>query len=158
MIYPNDPEGLFSNLSALVTTYFGYYFCLVMKDSKHDIKKTLKSWGLICMILGVCIYPLSKLMSLNKKIYSASFAILTSCSSGLTILLFVILIDILPQKNEKIERIVSFAIQPFIWLGRNPLFVFVCMDLLAILLIKYIIIDDKSLWSLFYKYVFHSWI
>lgn len=34
MIYPNDPEGLFSNLSAFFTCYIGYSFCLIMKDNK----------------------------------------------------------------------------------------------------------------------------
>lgn len=31
MLKPTDPEGLFSTLSALVTAYGGYYFCLVMR-------------------------------------------------------------------------------------------------------------------------------
>ncbi len=99
MIYPNDPEGLFSNLSALFTTYMGYYFCLIMKDYKDQIQVTLKRWGLICLILGLTVYPMTKFMPLNKKIYSASFALLTSASSGATILLMVLLIDILPSRN-----------------------------------------------------------
>jgi hypothetical protein len=32
------------------------------------------------------------------------------------------------------------------------------MDLLAIIMIKLIIIDDRSLWSWFYKICFRSWI
>lgn len=47
---------------------------------------------------------------------------------------------------------------PFVWLGRNPLFVFVSMDVVAIAMIKWIIIDDRSIWSWFYKYAFHTWI
>ncbi len=98
MIMPNDPEGLFSNLSAFFTTYMGYYFCLIMKDNKDDIKKTLTRWGIICFILGITVYPMTKIMALNKKIYSGSFALLTTASSGATILLMVLLIDILPSK------------------------------------------------------------
>ena len=100
MIYPNDPEGLFSNLSALVTTYIGYTFCLIMKDHKGNMKKILTRWGIIAVILGLTVYPLTKMMPLNKKIYSASFALFTSASSGFTILFFVLLIDILPQKIQ----------------------------------------------------------
>ena len=48
--------------------------------------------------------------------------------------------------------------RPLIWLGRNPLFVFVFMDALAIILIKYFIINDKSAWALLYKHAFKSWI
>jgi len=158
MIYPTDPEGSFSNLMSLFTVYIGYYFCLIMKDNKGDIKKTIKYWTLTSLILGVCVYPLTRIMPLNKKLYSTSFALLTSCTSGLTIIFFMLLIDILPQRNQTLKKVMHVITQPFIWLGRNPLFVFVIMDLVAILLIKYIIIDDKSLWSLFYKYVFKSWI
>ena len=56
------------------------------------------------------------------------------------------------------QSIVNITIRPFLWLGRNPLFVFVFMDLLAIIMIKYIIIDDKSIWAWFYKYCFREWI
>lgn len=129
-----------------------------MKDHKGDIKRTLKKWGVIVLILGLTVYPLTKLMPLNKKIYSASFALLTSSSSGLTILLLVILIDILPKKNETANKITTILSRPFIWLGRNPLFVFIFMDLLAIIMIKLIIVDDKSIWSWFYHYCFSSWI
>lgn len=129
-----------------------------MKDNKNDIRKTLKKWGIIVFILGLTVYPLTKMMPLNKKIYSASFALLTSSSSGLTILLLVILIDILPKKNHVANQIATILSRPFIWLGRNPLFVFIFMDLLAIIMIKLIIVDDKSIWAWFYHYCFKSWI
>lgn len=129
-----------------------------MKDHKGDVRTTLKRWAVVVGMLGVCVYPMTKLMALNKKIYSASFAILTSSTSGLTILLLVILIDILPNHHPKAQKVVSIITRPFIWLGRNPLFVFIFMDLLAIIMIKLIIINDKSVWSWFYHYVFSSWI
>lgn len=69
-----------------------------------------------------------------------------------------ILVDIFGNLNEKANKIVNFFIQPFIWLGRNPLAIFVLMTLLAIFLEKYIVIDGKSAWSHFYHYVFASWI
>jgi predicted acyltransferase len=129
-----------------------------MKDNKNDLKKTLKTWAIICFILGIIVYPLTNLMPLNKKIYSVSFSMLTSSSSGFTILGLVILLDILPKRSQTMQSIVNITIRPFLWLGRNPLFVFVFMDLLAIIMIKYIIIDDKSIWSWFYKYCFREWI
>ena len=45
---------------------------------------------------------------------------------------------LLPEMQELGK--VSF---PFIWLGRNPLAIFVLMDALAILMIDYIIINEK---------------
>ena len=108
--------------------------------------------------MGLCVYPLTHLMQINKKIYSISFAFLTSSSSGLTVFFFVIFIDILPESKPKIKKFINLITQPFLWLGRNPLFIFVFMDLLAILMIKYLIIDEKSIWSWFYKYCFKTWI
>jgi len=96
MIYPNDPEGLFTNLTAITTVYFGYLFCLAMKDYKNSTIKTLITWVLISLILGVVSYPLTKLMPLNKKIYSISYTALTIATSGLTLAFFVIVVDILP--------------------------------------------------------------
>lgn len=34
MIYPNDPEGLFTNLSAFLNGFIGYLFALIMLDHK----------------------------------------------------------------------------------------------------------------------------
>ena len=48
--------------------------------------------------------------------------------------------------------------RPLIWLGMNPLAIFVLMDLLGIILIRCIVIDGKSAWSWFYHYGFHSWL
>jgi hypothetical protein len=45
------------------------------------------------------LYLIDSCVSLNKKIYSASFALLTSCSGGLTLIFFVLLVDILPSRN-----------------------------------------------------------
>lgn len=125
MMYPHDPEGLFSTLPSFFTTYIGYYFCLIMKDNKTEVKKTLKQWLIISFILGLSVYPLTRLMPLNKKMYSASFAVLTACVAGVAIILFVILVDLLPRYNEPAKRIVNVCITPFIWMGRNPLFIYV---------------------------------
>lgn len=35
VVNPSDPEGFFTTISAVVTTYFGYYFCLILKDNKN---------------------------------------------------------------------------------------------------------------------------
>ena len=67
-------------------------------------------------------------------------------------------VDVLTTKNQTYSRIISVTTKPFVWLGRNPLAIFVLMDLLAIFMIKYIIIDDKSAWSHFYHYAFATWI
>lgn len=158
MIYPNDPEGLFTNLSVFLNAYAGYYFCLIMMDNKNEINKIMKLWIATSLLLGVMVYPLTLMMPLNKKIWSISFVFLTTAVSGLSLTFITYVVDVLGSKYEKYGKIVNIVTRPFIWLGRNPLAIFVLMDVLAILLIKYIIIDDKPAWSHFYHYVFASWI
>ena len=97
-------------------------------------------------------------MPLNKKIWSISFVFTTVGISGLTLTFFAIIVDILGAKGKIYSKIINFLIRPLLWLGRNPLIIFVLMDALCIILLKYIIIDDKSGWGEFYHYVFASWI
>jgi heparan-alpha-glucosaminide N-acetyltransferase len=118
-----------------------------MKDNKEKLKKTMIMWLVASLILGVIVYPLTNLMPLNKKLYSISFAILTSASSGLTLLFFVLAVDIVPEKYPSFKNIIEIITRPLLWLGRNPLAVFVMMDAVAIVMIKYITIDGKSLWA-----------
>lgn len=158
MMYPHDPEGIFSTLPGFFTTYIGYYFCLIMKDNKADIKKTLKQWTIICVILGLTVYPLTKMMPLNKKMYSASFAVLTACVAGAAIIVFVLLVDILPKWSEPGKRIVNICITPFIWMGRNPLFIYVISEAISTTLEEYIYINDESMDTVIEKYWFNSWV
>ncbi len=97
-------------------------------------------------------------MPLNKKIYSISFAALSTSISGITIMIFYYLLDVYGKGNEQFSKIVNLISSPLFWLGRNPLFVFVGMDALTIILIKYITIDGKSAYHQFYHYCFKSWI
>ena len=158
MIYPNDPEGLFTTLTAIANTFAGYYFCLVMLDFKNNTNKILQSWMIMSLLCLIIAYPLTFLMPLNKKIWSISFTFLTAGISGASLIFFAFFVDILGAKAATYGKVISFVTRPFIWLGRNPLIVFVLMDALAVFMIKYIIIDDVSSWSDFYHYVFASWI
>jgi predicted acyltransferase len=98
MIYPNDPEGLFTNLSAFLNAYIGYYFCLIMMDNKTEISKVMKLWIAASAILGVMVYPLTLLMPLNKKIWSISFVFLTSAVTGLSLTFITFFVDVLGSK------------------------------------------------------------
>ena len=158
MIYPNDPEGLFTNLSAFLNAFAGYTFCLVMMDNKGDINKVMKLWVIASLVMGAMVYPLTLMMPLNKKIWSISFVFITSAVSGLSLTFITFFVDVLGGKHPKYGRIINTVTTPFIWLGRNPLAIFILMDVLAIIMIKYIIVDEKSAWAHFYHYVFASWI
>ncbi len=154
MIYPNDPEGLFTNLSAFLNGYIGYVFTLIMLDNKQNVNKTLFIWGIFSLILGSVVYPLTFLMPFNKKIWSISFVFLTSAASGVALIVITYLCDILPNKKAGYSRICKVITQPMIWLGRNPLAIFVMMMVYSIILSDYIIIDDKSAYYWIYYYLF----
>lgn len=118
----------------------------------------MKLWIITSLLLGAMVYPLTLMMPLNKKIWSISFVFLTSAVSGLSLTFITYFVDVLGNKHPRYGNVINKITSPFVWLGRNPLAIFVLMDALAIILIKYIIINDKSAWAHFYHYVFASWI
>ena len=100
-----------------------------MLDNKADIKRTLLTWVIISVIVGVAGYPLTFLMPLNKKIYSTSYLFLTIGVAGLTLSFLVIVVDLVGKSNQIYQKVVKVVTFPFVWLGRNPLAVFVVMNL-----------------------------
>ncbi len=97
-------------------------------------------------------------MPFNKQLYTSSFTLIVIAVSGASLTFFYIFVDILPSLYPGMKKCVEIITAPLKWLGLNPLAIFVGMDLLAIFLITYIKIDDKSVWSHFYSKAFHSWI
>lgn len=77
--------------------------------------------------------------------YSASFAVLTACVAGVAIVLFVIVVDLLPKWSQPGRRIVDVCITPFIWMGRNPLFIYVLSELFSTTVEDYIKINGESM-------------
>lgn len=131
-----------------------------MLDNKQKVSRTLGLWIILSIILGAVVYPLTFMMPLNKHLWSTSFVFLTIAVSGLSLAFLTFFIDTLSQRwpGGIYQKIVNIISHPFIWLGRNPLAIFILMDGVAIIMIKYIIIDDKSAWYYFYHYAFKSWI
>lgn len=127
MIYPNDPEGLFSTLSAFLNGYLGYWFCLIMQDNKTNIKKTLALWTVFTVLIGSLVYPVSLAMPISKKMWTISFVFLTAAASGLGLVLITFFVDVLSSKHQTYKKIIDKITTPFIWLGRNPLAIFVLM-------------------------------
>ncbi len=109
------------------------------------------------MILGVTVYPLTRMMPLNKKMYSASFAVLTACVAGGAIVVFVLIVDILPGRSDKAKRVINILITPFIWMGRNPLFMYVISEVFSTTVQEYIKVGDDMLDDAISKWL-SSWI
>lgn len=137
MIQPNDPEGLFSTLTAIANTYAGYCFCLIMMDNK-SVKKILCMWISVSVLCALIAYPLTHLMPLNKKIWSVSFTFLTIGISGLSLVFFAWVVDMVGAAENMLAKVINVITRPLLWLGRNPLAIFILMDALTILLARYI--------------------
>ena len=104
MLWPNDPEGLFTTLSALMNTFAGLCFSLLMRKNsteKGTNSKLIKMWGLLafCLILFGGIMGLWE--PVNKKRWSFSFAFITSGITGAALCLCFALVDMLDNKFIK---------------------------------------------------------
>ncbi len=118
---PTDPEGIFSTLTAILNAFMGLYYSYLFKLYKSNKYKLFKIWFGLSLILIGCGYLVRIGMPFNKKIWTFSFALATSGISGLSLSVCFWLLDIV-----NIEMIKKIFV-PCVWLGMNPLFVFVGM-------------------------------
>jgi predicted acyltransferase len=79
-----DPEGLLSTLSALANVFFGMLAAIAWKRAPGTAIRTIAIAGAVLIVLGVALSPL---MPLNKRIWTPTFAMLTSGLSA-TLLIF----------------------------------------------------------------------
>ncbi len=127
MFAPTDPEGIFTTLSAFINVFNGMFYSLLMKYNtkrfQGDKSSLLIMWSILTIVLILIGYETSAIGDvINKKRWSVSFAFVTSGISGTALCLCFIFVDILDR-----PRIKNIAIQPFLWLGMNPLFIYILM-------------------------------
>jgi predicted acyltransferase len=140
MIHPTDPEGLFTTLTATVTSLLGFEFGLLYQNERGRI--------LLSFILLTFAYWFQFVNPLNKKLWSVSFTFLCAGFSG-CVLSFCALIT---------DRLFQY-LAPLKWLGTNPLVVFVGMVFYEVVLLDNIKMDDgRSAWDAWYQDWFASWI
>lgn len=155
---PTDPEGIFSTLSALLTAYGGYRFCLIMKDFKNDKVGILREWFQWAILSVLLSLAISLCIPYNKKLWTTSFALLTIGVAGTMLVLMLWLIDIIGAPGKKASKCIEIVTRPFLWLGMNPLAIYVLNELVPTVMILIMVNQDDSLWDWFYTKVFSSWI
>ena len=132
MMYPNDPEGLFSTLTSFMNTFYGLCFSLLMRyntQKKGNKTDLLLMWSLLSMTLIAVGYEITHGDACNKKRWSVSFGFITSGISGTALCLCFVFVDILNKPFIK-EKLIN----PTLWLGMNPLFIYVAMMMFDALL------------------------
>eukprot|EP00825_Cyclidium_porcatum_P028429 TRINITY_DN30690_c0_g1_i3.p2 TRINITY_DN30690_c0_g1~~TRINITY_DN30690_c0_g1_i3.p2 ORF type:complete len:173 (+),score=15.44 TRINITY_DN30690_c0_g1_i3:72-590(+) len=128
-----------------------YYDCVFFFSSRRrHTRSCLVSWARRCVqetaisisLIGLG-YILRIWVPLNKQLWSISFTFATSGYSGLSLVLIFLLIDIWQNKW------IQFILQPFVWLGMNPLFIYVCMMFFADFLahnLSFTSVGDYFMW------------
>jgi predicted acyltransferase len=132
-----------------------------MRDNKSSKKNIILNWLSYAVFFVLLSLPISMFMPYNKKLWSTSFATVTVGIAGSMLVLMTLLIDVAGnQPNGRFNQLIDIITRPFLWLGMNPLAIYVLMDLIAVLMYIIITINDgqETLWHAFYRVAFESWI
>ncbi|MBC8151529.1 MAG: DUF1624 domain-containing protein, partial [Bacteroidetes bacterium] len=121
---PFDPEGLLSTLPAIVNVIIGYYAGQFVQRVGKNYESTAKLLlaGATLIFVALCwdmVFPI------NKKLWTSSFVLLTT---GLDLVILATLIYAIEIRNWNRANWTQFFVIP----GKNPLFIYLLSELLAI--------------------------
>jgi predicted acyltransferase len=130
-----DPEGILGTLPAIVNVVAGYYTGLFVQH--HGRTKP----GVMRMVLGGIVllalaYAWNTVFPINKKLWTSSYVLLTVGIDLLLLSLLIFVIDIL-----SFTKGTGF----FTVFGKNPLFLYLLSELMAILF-YFFIVNGESLY------------
>jgi predicted acyltransferase len=110
-----DPEGILSTLPAIATCLLGVFAGLMLRAERSDQQKVtaLAVAGVVALLVG---YAWSFQFPLVKKIWTSSFVLFAGGWSFLLLAAFYYVIDM---------RGVRKWSTPFVWIGMNPILLYV---------------------------------
>eukprot|EP01128_Nolandella_sp_AFSM9_P009431 TRINITY_DN6030_c0_g1_i1.p1 TRINITY_DN6030_c0_g1~~TRINITY_DN6030_c0_g1_i1.p1 ORF type:complete len:482 (+),score=56.99 TRINITY_DN6030_c0_g1_i1:45-1448(+) len=160
-------EGILSTLTAIATAYAGTEFGRLWSavPKKSDGYWAEGKWKILVWVGSAIACILSSLLlqvwvPYNKPIWSLSFTLLTAGVGGLLLFLFYVIYDL--PLTYIARKYLTIITTPLVWLGRNPLFFFLLMMVIDIVMMHLINVAGDSgqisLWTLVYERAFHSWI
>jgi predicted acyltransferase len=115
-----DPEGLLSTLPALANVFFGMLAAIAWKRAPDRAVRTLAVAGALLVVLGLALSPL---MPLNKRIWTPTFALLTS---GLSAIVFALCM--LALRSPLLRKLLA----PFDIFGMNAITGYILSLLIAL--------------------------
>lgn len=115
-----DPEGLLSTVPALANVLFGMLAAIAWKRAPARAVRTLAIAGVALAVLGLALSPV---MPLNKRIWTPTFALLTS---GLSAILFVLCM--LALRSPALRKLLA----PFDIFGMNAITGYILSLLIAL--------------------------
>lgn len=145
---PVDPEGLISTLPSIAHTMIGFLVGKGLTTSGRPTPPALRWTAIGTSLLAVGLL-LAFWLPLNKRIWSPTYVLVTC---GLAVLLLVVLMRFIdtPTKNSDSSPSKSPVTTFFLIFGCNPLFLYVCSEVLAIFF------GHIGLSSAFYQNVVHA--
>jgi predicted acyltransferase len=121
---PFDPEGWLSTIPAIVNVIIGYYAGrFIQKNGRgYDTLARLMLAGSLFIFVALCW---SMIFPINKKLWTSSFVLLTT---GIDLIILPALIYVTEIKKWNKYNWPNF----FLVFGRNPLFIYILSELLAV--------------------------
>lgn len=120
-----DPEGLLSCIGSIAHVLLGFYVGKVILDCKKNNELIIRNIFIFGTIILFAGFLLSYGCSINKKIWSSTFVLVTCGFASLFLALLIWIIDINGKKKW------TLFFESF---GINPLYLYVQGDLFAVLL------------------------
>lgn len=104
-------------------------------------------WAFSSALLITAAWILNIWIPLNKPLWSLSFVLWTSGLGMALLLVFYLVLDVIVNKlGVFVEKFVYYLTLPLLWLGSNPLFVFIAMIMLDICAV--LLLFQPCLWHL----------
>lgn len=133
-----DPEGILSTIPSISHVLIGFCCGRILMNIKDNDQRMLRLF-----IIGVTLFFLGYLFdyacSINKKIWSPSYVIITCGMGAMLLALLIWIIDVKGYKRWCL---------PFESFGVNPLFIYVMAGVMATVLESTYITIDNSLMSI----------
>lgn len=138
-----DPEGILSTIPAVVNVVAGYYTGLFVQQQGRTRPGLLRMVGAGVAFL-LLAYAWNTVFPINKKLWTSSYVLLTIGIDLLLLSLLIFVIDILG-----VTKGTGF----FTVFGKNPLFLYLLSEILAILL-YFIMVNGETLYKWINDHIF----
>jgi len=116
-----DPEGILGTITAVATALIGATAGQLIRGSASDRTKIIRigAGGMALVAVGLAW---SRLLPLNKPLWTGSYALVASGAAAAAFALFYLVIDVAG---------VRAPLRPFVWLGVNPLAIYFVSELVG---------------------------
>lgn len=145
---PFDPEGILSTIPAIVNVVIGYFAGKYIREKGRGFQTVseLLLGGALLIFLALCW---NSFFPINKKLWTSSFVLLTT---GLDLCILAALIYSVELKGWNAFNWTKF----FTVFGKNPLFIYLLSELLAITFYFVLVSGGKHFYAWINEVIFQA--